>query len=480
LLLILFCLSVRPLLATELAGDRLQLSFSDSGALLAVRACFPDCESAGRQFTDYAGDQSLIEFTGPERGWRRERRDGPAHTELRFVHDGMNLVRSYTLDNAGYSLRLKLEGSNDLVRIQSGRGLQPPDLPGFGKLLEQLRYQYFSAEDGVFRMGLDESPEDRPPLAEGGWFGFRNRYWTMMLSADAPVDPEYATGPDVLNAGLQLAGLPPGVTLQMYLGPVEPDMLAAADPQLRDTMFAGLWFWLRWICFGLYSLLLWIAMLIPNWGLAIIALSLVVKVLMIPLNKIADHFQHQVHEIQAKLEPRLHDIKKQYKGAEQSEQILVLHREFGVTPLYSLKSLFGVMILIPVFIGAFDMLAENIHLAGTGFLWVTDLARPDSVLRLPFTVPFFGGYLNLLPFLMTGLSVATSYLHNPPALTPEMHRRQYRNLVIMAIAFFLLFYTFPAGMVLYWTTNNLISVIKDLWPFRQDGEQPSANHPGMK
>ena len=108
------------------------------------------------------------------------------------------------------------------------------------------------------------------------------------------------------------------------------------------------------------------------------------------------------------------------------------------------------------------MLAENIHLAGTTFLWVNDLASPDAVLRLPFTLPFFGGYLNLLPFLMTGLSVATSYLHNPPALTPQMHRRQYRNLVIMAIAFFLLFYTFPAGMVLYWTTNNLLSVMKDL------------------
>lgn len=458
--------------ATELAGERLQLRFSDSGLLLAARACYPDCKSPDRQFADYGGDRPLIEFTGPEQGWRRERKDSPGHTELRFIHDGMNLSRSYSLTHDGYSLGLQLRGNNDFIRIRTGSGLQPPHAPGFGQLLEQLRYQYFSAQDGVYRMGLDEIPDDRPPLADNGWFGLRNRYWSMMFSADKPVQPEYAAGPDVNHAGLQITELPAGLTLRIYIGPVEPDALEAADPQLKQTMFAGLWFWLRWICFGLYSLLGWIAVAVPNWGLAIITLSLVVKFLMTPLNRIADHFQRQVQTIQAKLEPRLFEIKKQFKGAEQSEQILALHREFGVTPLYSLKSLFGVMLLIPVFIGAFEMLAENIHLAGTSFLWVNDLARPDAILRLPFTIPFFGGFLNLLPFLMTGLSVAASYLHNPPALTPQMHKRQYRNLVIMAVAFFLLFYTFPAGMVLYWTTNNLISIIKEMWSRRHNSAKP--------
>jgi len=457
--------------ATELDGERLQLGFSDSGSLVAARACIPDCKADDLQSVEYAGDTPLIAFEGPEKGWRRERRDTDGQVTLSFIHDEQGLSRSYTLDLDGYSLGLVLAGSDGSITIQAGSGLRPPDSPGFGKLLEQLRYQYFSTDDGVFRMGLDEEPEDRPQLADGGWFGFRNRYWSMMVNAGAAVTPGYVTGAAVTDAGLAVNDLPADISLMLYIGPVEPDAFEAADPALKDTMFAGLWFWLRWICFGLYALLGWIAAVIPNWGLAIIALSIVVKVLMIPLNRIADHFQHQVHEIQAKLEPRLYEIKKQYKGAEQSEQILALHKEFGVTPLYSLKSLFGVMVLIPVFIGAFDMLAENIHLAGTSFLWVTDLARPDAVLRLPFTLPFFGGYLNLLPFLMTALSVATSYLHNPPALTPEMHKRQYRNLVIMAIAFFLLFYTFPAGMVLYWTTNNLISVIKDLWGLRHDDKK---------
>ena len=67
---------------------------------------------------------------------------------------------------------------------------------------------------------------------------------------------------------------------------------------------------------------------------------------------------------------------------------------------------------------------------------------------------------------MTGLSVIASNLHNPPALNAELRKKQVRNMLLLAVAFFVLFYTFPAGMVLYWTTNNLISVIKSLWARR--------------
>jgi membrane protein insertase Oxa1/YidC/SpoIIIJ len=112
------------------------------------------------------------------------------------------------------------------------------------------------------------------------------------------------------------------------------------------------------------------------------------------------------------------------------------------------------------------MLAENIHLLNAGFLWISDLSRPDDLFRMPFSLPFFGAEFNLLPFLMTGLSVLASSLHNPPALNAELRRKQLRNMALMAVAFFVLFYTFPAGMVLYWATSNLISVIKSLWARR--------------
>ena len=151
-----------------------------------------------------------------------------------------------------------------------------------------------------------------------------------------------------------------------------------------------------------------------------------------------------------------------------------MYKEEGVHPLYSLKSLMGVFVVIPVFIGAFDMLAENIHLSGESFLWIADLSHADAFMALPFSLPFFGGYLNLLPFIMTGFSFIASKLHSHPSMDAAMQRKQSRNLVFMSLGFLILFYTFPAGMVLYWTTNNLISVIKMAWK-RRKVDSPQTN-----
>jgi membrane protein insertase Oxa1/YidC/SpoIIIJ len=94
---------------------------------------------------------------------------------------------------------------------------------------------------------------------------------------------------------------------------------------------------------------------------------------------------------------------------------------------------------------------------------------------LPFGLPFFGAELNLLPFLMTGLSVWASALHKPLALDSRLRRRQVRNMLFLTVAFFVLFYTFPAGMVLYWTTNNLVSVSKSLWQRRYSAKNSETN-----
>ena len=197
-------------------------------------------------------------------------------------------------------------------------------------------------------------------------------------------------------------------------------------------------------------------------------LSLAVKILMLPLTKYADSLQASVNRTQALLQPKIDKIKKDYKGEEAHERTLAVFKEHDVSPMYPFKSLVGFLIQIPIFIAAFDMLGENIALDGQSFLWIDDLARPDQWIALPLTLPFFGGYLNLLPVLMTGITLLTSWKQTDPHLTPELERAQTKRLYLMAGAFFLLFYTFPAGMVLYWTTNNVLHLGKImLFPDRQ-------------
>ncbi|HET8530455.1 MAG TPA: membrane protein insertase YidC, partial [Methylomirabilota bacterium] len=184
-----------------------------------------------------------------------------------------------------------------------------------------------------------------------------------------------------------------------------------------------------------------------------------VKVLLLPLAALAERLQEQVNATQASLQPGLDAINAAHRGEERTRRTLALYREQGVHPLYALKSLLGFLIQIPVFIAVFDMLAEDVDLYRVPFLWIRDLSRPDAVAALPACVPFFGCELNLLPFLMSGVSLATLLRFRSPVLTPALVRRQRRNLAGMTLLFFLLFYTFPAGMVLYWTSTNAFQLL---------------------
>jgi YidC/Oxa1 family membrane protein insertase len=464
---------------TRITTDTLDLEFGPDGTLDSATACFPSRSSPQASCGSF-GTRGVIGHETGKGGWTQESNHSDTYFELHFEHDsGASL--SWRIPLEGYLLELDRKAAGALL-IRSGAAFRPREAAGFGAWLEQSRYLGLSGGK-VTQLGLDEEEVTRIEAEQ--WMGYRNRFWVLLASNGKPLEAQVKTGEDTLDAEIQLTAADVNVdvrnsegsfaeTWSVYLGPVEPVALRSANPELSTILYAGLWFWLRWICFALYYLFSWIAALIPSWGLAVMALSLTVNVLMRPLSRIAERFQQQVHEIEARLAPELQRIKKKYKGEKQSVKILALYKTERVHPLYSLKSLLGVAVVIPVFIGAFDMLAENIHLLNASFLWVVDLSRPDAFMSLPLRLPFFGQDLNLLPFLMTGLSTIASMLHNPPALDAGLRTKQRRNMLFLAIGFFALFYTFPAGMVLYWTTSNLISVIKSLWE-RRNNSDSAAN-----
>ena len=396
-------------------------------------------------------------FTGGQ--WSHTVQRSASDYRLQFEHSS-GARAEWIVPARGYRLGLEADVPGK-VSIRSGESFRPRDAAGFGTWLESSRYVVVGDGD-VTQVGYDE--EDEVTATDSQWLGYRNRFWAFMAAPPATSEARLETAEEQQDASLEVESGPGAWSF--YVGPVEPEVLKQSAEGLEDIIFAGLWFWLRWICLALFYLLGWIKLVIPSWGLAIVVLSLAVGILMTPLSRIADRFQQQVNETEARLAPELQRIKKQFKGSEQSEKILALYKAENVHPLYSLKSLLGVAVVIPVFIGAFDMLAENIHLLDTSFLWIADMSRPDSLFLMPFRLPFFGADFNLLPFLMTGLSFVASALHKPLALNAELRRKQVVNMVLLAVLFFGLFYTFPAGMVLYWTTNNLISVAKSLWARR--------------
>ena len=197
--------------------------------------------------------------------------------------------------------------------------------------------------------------------------------------------------------------------------------------------------------------------MIGHPGVAIVALAVSVKLLLLPLTAVAHHLQEQVNVTQARLQPGIDAIKTAFRGEERTRRTLALYREHGVTR--STRSGGLASDPVPGVHRGVDMLAEDFDLQRVSFLWIPDLSRPDALLRLPACIPFFGCDLNALPFLMSGVSLATVLLFRARALTPALVRRQRRNLTAVTLLFFLLFYTFPAAMVLYWTSTNAVQLL---------------------
>lgn len=359
---------------------------------------------------------------------------------------GQRLVQRYTVARTNHVVRAEWQVPAGVrLAFGSGAAFVPAPLPGFGAAFTDVE---------VVRVGADgqqavAAGEAREPA--GSWLGPRQRFWAVLARGEAPavVDIDLPDQPVVtwMPAGGHL-------DLEIYAGPVEHGALRAVAPELDGLLFAGLWAPLRALCFGLFFLLEALLAVVPDAGLAIILVSLAVKVILWPLTRIADRWQAEVNRIQSRIQPRIAAIRREHRGETAHDLTLQVYREAGVHPLFTLKSLAGFAIQVPMFIAAFDMLADNFALAGRGFLWITDLAAPDRFAPLPFALPFFGSDFNLMPALMTLLTVASALVQREESLSPQLQGRQRRQLYAMAVAFFLLFYTFPAGMVLYWTANN--------------------------
>ena len=108
-----------------------------------------------------------------------------------------------------------------------------------------------------------------------------------------------------------------------------------------------------------------------------------------------------------------------------------------------------------LFIALFNLLGQSFALRGAKFLWIADLAEPDRLFTLGFSIPLLGSYLNILPILMAASQVFVSNLSSNPQADAAERMRQKWFMLVMAIVFLVLFYSFPAGLVLYWMTSNL-------------------------
>ena len=192
--------------------------------------------------------------------------------------------------------------------------------------------------------------------------------------------------------------------------------------------------------------------IIGNAGLSIIVLSLTINFLVLPLYKRADELQAEERDVQAKMSPWIKHIKKTFKGDERFFMLQEYYRINHYKPIYALKSSLSILLQIPFFIAAYNLLSGMQGLRGMQFGFISDLGKEDAMFAL-------GSFpINVLPILMTLINIVSGIIYTKGH--PLKAKIQVYGL---AVVFLVLLYHSPSGLVFYWLLNNVFSLVKNVF-----------------
>ncbi len=228
-----------------------------------------------------------------------------------------------------------------------------------------------------------------------------------------------------------------GRSINGYIGPKEYKILNAIHPELTKVIEFG---WFTFIAAPVFKILMWIHNYVPNWGWAIVVLTLLVRIVLYPLTYKGMVSMYKLKEIA----PKIKEIQAKYKGDPQkmNAHMMELYKKHKANPL---GGCLPMLLQIPVFFAIYRVLLNAIELKGAEWiLWIDDLSVMD---------PYF-----VLPILM-GASMWAHQMVTPSNFTDPMQEKIFKWLPVIFTFFFV---TFPAGLVLYWLTNNIFSIAQQL------------------
>ena len=317
---------------------------------------------------------------------------------------------------------------------------------------------YFTDADKFKKVTFGEmSKEPLSKLAKDGWIGLVQHYFVSAWIPQAKESQEFYTkdlGNKLFAIGTKsnVSSISPGaskdLSAKLYVGPQTHSELVKAAPGLEYTVDYG---WLSFIASPLFMILSMIQSFVGNWGFAIILLTILIKLAFYPLSASGYRNMAQMRE----LAPRLQSLKEKFGDDRKKMQqaMMEMYKKEKINPM---GGCLPILVQIPVFISLYWMLLASVEMRHAPFiLWIQDLSAPDSLFgRIPEVVPLLGGMpIGLLPILM-GLSMIIQTKLNPKPADPV----QAKVMTIMPLVFSIFFFFFPAGLVLYWLVNNVLSI----------------------
>ena len=475
-----------------LANDFIEVEFTSLGGAIR-RVSFLQTKRGGRDDYVFNGEGARpalslgLDSNGTVRefdfNYRVESKTDRSVTFALDAGDGLVLRRSYTLANGDptqdpYSIahRTTVDNRSDTAKAFSTvflnlgtmRPLVDNALPSY------LNAGYFDGVKARFTainkltggsgfLGIGASaPRERIDIdGRSEWASVKNQFFASVLTSDAagkemliePVPaPASGNGPArpgiTGSAGYDFGTVPAGgsesLELSYYVGPKEFKRLQALGNQQDAIMQYP-------PVFGFFSKLLLTFMygihgLVPSWGGSIILMTICIKLLFWPLTAQASKSQKRM----AKIQGPMSELKEKHKDNPQKmqQETIKLFREHRINPV---AGCLPILIQMPIFLGLFYMLRTASELRHEPFLWVSDLSQPDTVFELA------GLPINILPLIM-GVTMFLQ-MHMMP-VSPTADPVQQKVFKFMPLIFLVFLYNFSSGLVLYWTVQNLLTILQ--------------------
>ncbi|HEY2924304.1 MAG TPA: membrane protein insertase YidC [Candidatus Eisenbacteria bacterium] len=280
------------------------------------------------------------------------------------------------------------------------------------------------------------------------WVANRSKYFI------AAVIPDSGTVSDVVfrSAGTGLVGAwllgaaPPGATVarhaRVYAGPIHYETLATVGSGLDEVANLG-WKWMRGISVLMLKCLNLLHRMMPNYGVAIILLAAATKFLFYPLTQSSLRSMKLMHHLQ----PQIKELQEKYKGdpMKLNQAMMTLYKENKVNPM---SGCLPMLLQVPVFIALYNVLLFSIELRSSGFVgYIRDLSAPDVLMTVA------GFPIHLMPIVMTA---STYLLQSQTPVAPAQKGMMY----VMPLFMLFFMYSFPSGVILYWTVNNILSALQ--------------------
>jgi YidC/Oxa1 family membrane protein insertase len=364
--------------------------------------------------------------------------------------DGTVISKSLTFSGTAYPIQLEVSvkaaaGATPIPEVlltdKSDHAVPDHDAPfeGFIALIDNK----------IKREAPAEAAKGHEFNGEVSWAGFGYTYFFFALVPEVGAQHHVSVRQDGAALVAAVGWSSPTQRYTLFVGPKELDILKAVGKGFERAIDFG---YFGFISMPFLYVLHFFHRFSGSYGLDIILLTVLIKILMAPLT----HKSFVSMKAMQKLQPQMEKLKERYSNDKEklNKEIMELYRRNGVNPL---GGCLPMVLQFPVFIGLYNALSTPIELRHAPFLWIKDLSRPDWE-SLPFTVGTWHLGIPVLTILM-GASMFLQQWMTPTAGDPN----QRKMMMLMPLIFTFMFVSFPAGLTVYWLVNNVLTIGQQYW-----------------